>query len=207
MAGARSRHIPSTIDRLPADVRARIEAMRVAEGAHIDTILAYLHGLGHKVSRTALARHLKHVQDSVRARAEAEMARLSPTIRLANELATSMVSSFGDVETDLKLRAIKELVQSELFRRVAETAAAPEDAEERLGFKDFFVLSRTLQTLEQADSTKSRTRIAEDRALYEQAHREARQQAAQAVQEVARTRGGLTAETVEAIRHAVLGEA
>jgi hypothetical protein len=51
---------PSTIDRLPAELRELVLAMR-ENGRAIDTILAELHQRGAQVSRSALGRRTKKI--------------------------------------------------------------------------------------------------------------------------------------------------
>lgn len=200
----KARRAPSSIDRLPPEIRERIADLRFAHGRTLDEILDHLSGLGADVSRSALHRHVQQLQAEVDAKVEAELAKLSPAMAFANTLASALVGKIERADGDTKLRATRELIQSQIFRSVVEAMKAAEaDPEAGLAPKDMFVLSRALQTLAQAERTEE-TRIREA----EQAAAErARVAAMAAVEEVARTRAGLTAETVEAIRHAVLGDA
>jgi hypothetical protein len=197
------RRVPSSVDRLSPEHRQLIADLRVGHGRTLDEIMAALLAAGAPaVSRSALGRHIQKLEQEWQARLAGEMAKISPAMQFANALAAAMVGRMEGQDNQAKLRATREIIQGQLFQ-MAVAAMQPGEDGPALGPKDFFVMSRALQTLAQAERTEeARIREAEKAAA-----EAARAAAVAAVEKVARTRAGLTADTVEAIRHAVLGDA
>ncbi|MBS3962174.1 MAG: DUF3486 family protein [Sandarakinorhabdus sp.] len=196
-----ARRVKSSIDRLSPERRQTILELRLAHGRTIDEIQQHLEEAGETgITRSALARHLQKIEDDHEERARQQLAMLSPAMQFANSLSAAMVEKIEAGETDNKLRATRELMQSKIFKWTLDSMnATPEHPQgERLP-KELFIMARTMQTLEQAART------------FAQREREARQEereiAVKKVEEVARKSGGLTAETVAQIRFAVLGDA
>ncbi|WP_194745733.1 phage protein Gp27 family protein [Thermaurantiacus tibetensis] len=199
--GRRRRAVKSSVERLPPELREEIARLRLGQGRTLDEILAHLKALGESgVSRSALGRHVKQLEDEVRERTAIEMAKMAPAMQFANAMSSAMVEAFGELAAPDKLDATSQILQSILFRMaLAGMRDDPEGA--ALQPKDIFVMARGLQTLEQAKRT------AEERAAKaaERAARAAREEAAASAATSARA-AGLSAATVEQIRLAVLGE-
>lgn len=83
---------PSSIDRLPEEIRAEVGRLRV-QGRTIDEILAHLKSLDVEVSRSALGRHVKG------------LAALRERMHQSREMATALVSQFGD-QPDNKIQRL-----------------------------------------------------------------------------------------------------
>jgi hypothetical protein len=189
------------VDRLEPQLRDEILRLRFAEGRTLDEILAHLKAIGGAdVSRSALGRHVQLLEAEVEERKQAELAKLSPALAFANALAAQIVAGFNEAGGTDKLDAAAELIQAQIFRMATSGMGEGED---QLGPKDLFVMTRSLQTLEQAKRTKEARMAEEARRAAEAAKKEA----AARVDEVVKKAKGLTAETVQAIRHAVLGDA
>lgn len=193
-------------------VQDEIFQLRFAKGRHLHEIIDHLRAMGEEPpSRTALGRHLKGMSEQMKARVDAELGMLGPAMQFANAFAEAVTAKIGDADGDNKLRATRELMQAQIFRMVVTSASAPDDDPEapRLNVKDLFALSRTLQTLAQAERTEeARIREAVADALLKAKRDEeaARATAAAAVSEIAK-RGGASTETIALFRKAVLGEA
>lgn len=196
----RRRHVKSTVDRLDPAIREEIIRLRLVEGRTLDEILGALKSLGGDVSRSALGRHVQQLESEVEERKQVELAKISPALQFANALAGALVAGFEEMAGPDKLDATAEVLQAHLFRMAT---AGMKEGEEGLSPKDVFVMSRGLQTLEQAKRTKEKRLAEEARRAAEQAKKEA----AARVEDVVRREKGLSAETVAAIRHAVLGDA
>jgi hypothetical protein len=110
MAG---RDQPSSIDRLPEEIREQIGKLRV-QGRTIDEILAHLKSMDVDVSRSALGRHVK------------SMAALKERLQRSRTMATALVDKFGD-QPDSK---IQRLNIEMLHGIILEIASATEDDEE-----------------------------------------------------------------------------
>lgn len=182
----RRRSTPSTIDRLPEPVRELIGRLR-QDGRTIDDIMAKLGELDVDVSRSALGRHIKG------------MAEIGAQMRQSREVATALVGQFGD-ESDNRLARLNiELMQGVVMRTIT-AAGNAEDGEGAapvtFGAEDVMFLSRSLQALAGADKTNA------ERTLKLKA--EFAKKAAEEVSKVGKAKG-LSADTIAAIRHAVLG--
>lgn len=81
----------SSIDRLGAELQERIGTMR-ADGSTIDEIMAHLRGLGIRVSRSALGRHVQHLDA---ARPEAIGHQLAHLRRAVREIKALLRESHG----------------------------------------------------------------------------------------------------------------
>ncbi|QQQ17761.1 DUF3486 family protein [Brevundimonas vitis] len=181
-----TRRSPSSIDKLPPEVRELIGKLR-AEGVTIDAILAKLHELGADVSRSALGRHIKG------------LAEVGEQLRRSREIATALVGRFGEDADNrvgrLNIELMHGIVMQMLTGSPDETGEAGPvtfDAEETM------FLARSLQSLASAQ------KIDADRLL--KVRVEVAKDAVKAVKAVGRDKG-LTADTVDAISRAVLGVA
>lgn len=180
----------SSIDRLDPQVRELIGKLRRDHGCTIDEILAKLHELEVKVSRSALGRHIKTEIDEVGER-----------MRRSREMALALVDRFG-AEPDNRLARLNlELMHGVVMRTITATAADPETGELKpvtFSAGDAMFLAKALSELSRAAKTDAE-RIVKER---EAATKEAAEKAGAA----AKARG-LSAETVDFITTAVLGAA
>lgn len=176
---------PSSIDRLPKEVRELIGSLR-SEGATIDEILAKLSELKAGVSRSALGRHVK------------TLAEVGERMRRARVMAEALTARFGDQPDNQVARMNMELMHGMVFE-VLTAAAGAEDEEGdpvTLDPKAVKFLSGALKDLASAQKVDA------DRVL--KLREEFAKEAAAKAETVAKQRG-MSAETIEAIKHAVLG--
>ena len=176
---------PSSIDRLPKEVRELIGQLR-GDGATIDEIMAKLGELKAEVSRSAVGRHVK------------TLAEVSERMRRARVMAEALTARFGVQPDNQVARMNLEMAHGLIFELIAATSGAEgEDGQPmQLDFKSAKFLASTLKDLASAEKVDA------DRVLKlkEQFAREA----AAAAGSTARALG-MSAETVDAIEHAVLG--
>lgn len=185
------KHVPSSIDRLPVELRELIGRLR-DQGATIDQIKAKLDELDAEVSRSALGRHIKG------------LAEVGAELRRTREIATALAGQFGE-ESDNKLARMNiEMMHSIILKlaMAAATGGGDEGAEGAaavvLDAEQVMFMSRSLQALVSADKANA------DRTLKLQA--EFAKKAAAEVAKVGKAKG-LSADTIQAINHAVLGVA
>lgn len=139
---ARRKHVPSSIDRLPVELRELIGRLR-EHGATIDEIMAKLDELNADVSRSALGRHIKG------------LAEIGAQMRRSREIATALVGQFGEESDNRVARVNIEMMHGVVMRLLTgedengELGAVTLDAEEVLQ------LSRSLQSLAGADKTNA----------------------------------------------------
>lgn len=179
-------HRPSSIDRLPAEIRERIGSLR-REGATIDEIMAKLEELRVDVSRSALGRHVK------------SLAQIAARMRESRAVAESLVAQFGDEPDNRLARVNLELMHSVVMQTITAAAPDPETGEmQPVTFdpEQAMFLSRAMQSLASAEKTNS------DRII--KAREMATKDAAKKVESAGRAKG-LSADTVDFIRKAVLG--
>lgn len=180
------RRVPSSIDKLPVEVRELIGRLR-EQGATIDDILAKLGELEVEVSRSALGRHVKG------------LAEVGEQLRRSREIATALVGRFGDDADNrvgrLNIELMHGIVMQMLTGNPDETGEA---GPVQFDAEDTMFLARSLQSLASAQ------KIDTDRLL--KVRMETAKEAVKAVKKVASDRG-LTADTVDAISRAVLGVA
>jgi hypothetical protein len=177
---------PSSIDRLPEEVRAQIGRLRV-QGRTIDEILAHLAALDVEISRSALGRHVKG------------LAALRERMEHSRNMALALVDRYGDAQDNRLQRLNLELMHSVVMQTITATAPDDDGEPQPVTFcpEDAMFLARALAQLASA------AKIDTDRMIV--AKREATKEAAQAVERVAKREGGLTRETVETIKREILG--
>lgn len=180
-----ARHRPSSIDRLDPEIKRLISDLRIEHGWTIDEIRAKLAELGKPVSRSALARHTKSIEE------------IGAELRHSREMAKQLVES-APIGDDAKIEQLNlELMHSMVLR-----VMTAERAGEMVTFdpEQIMFLSRALGQLAGARKTDA-DRRRKDR-------EEAKKEMLKAVEEAAKKPGsGLTKETVDQIYHAVLGVA
>lgn len=187
---ARRKNTPSTIDRLLPELQELIGQLR-GQGRTIDEIRAKLLELDVEVSRSALGRH-------VRSMADAQVA-----MQRSRQMAEALVAKFGGEPDDKMARLNIELAHGLLMRLMLATRIDEETGEAEpitLTPEDAMFCARAIQSLASASKTtedKIQKRI-------EAAKLEATRDAAEKATTAARAKG-LSKDTVEAIRFAVLG--
>lgn len=188
MPPPRKKHTPSTIDRLDPEIRELINKLRLDHGWTIDEILQRLRDMGQTdvPSRSALGRHVRSLEE------------VAGQLRETQAYATALAREVGDADQSKMLDTNAQLLQANMFRLMLATGEgegiqlSPKDA------KDFADALRSIALTRKTDLD-----------VIEKAERRAAEKATSAAAEkavsAARTKG-LSTETVEAIRHAVLGE-
>ncbi|PTS73811.1 hypothetical protein DBR17_17830 [Sphingomonas sp. HMWF008] len=180
------RSTPSTIDKLPEQVRELIGTLR-RDGRTIDEIMAKLGELSVDVSRSALGRHVKTLAD------------VADRMRNSRAIADSLVAQFGDQPDNKLARANLELMHSVVMQTITAAVVDEETGESQpvtFSPEDAMFLARSMQSLASAEKTNS-DRIIKAREI-------ATKEAAKKAVDAAKTKG-LGADTVEFIRKAVLG--
>lgn len=180
------KHTPSTIDRLEPEIRALINELRIDKGWTIDEIKAQLEkiGQGH-ISRSALGRHVRTLAD------------ISSEMRETQIYAEALAKQAGNSSQSELLDLNGQLLHANMFRLML----AEKDGEGvQLSPKEAKEFSEALRNLALARKT--------DLDVVEKAERRAADKATKQAAEKATTAArakGLSKDTVEAIRHAVLG--
>jgi hypothetical protein len=181
---------PSSIDRLPKEVREAIGRLREG-GSTIDEILAHLHQMEAAVSRSALGRHVKSLDE------------IGERMRRSRAMAEALTDKFGQDPDNRVARVNLELLHGLVFETLTAGASADEEnngegAPLVLDPQSAKLLSETLRNLATAQKSDA------DRMIV--ARREAAKEAAKAVDEVAANgERGLSADTVELIKQRILG--
>ena len=174
---------PSSIDRLPDEVRASIGQLR-RQGRTIDEILDHLKQLDVEVSRSALGRHVK------------SLAEIGEQIRRSEAMARFVVEKFGEESDDRLARANMRILQGSLLELLTAERTDDDGQPVTLSPGEAKELAITLQRLVSAQRMD--------------AERELRLKAefaktAAAAAEKAMKQQGMSADTIELVRHAVLG--
>ena len=178
---------PSSIDRLPEEVRAAIGKLRT-QGRTIDEILAHLGSLDVEISRSALGRHVKG------------LASLKERMQHSRDMAIALVDRFGEQPDNKLARLNLELMHSVVMQTITASSLDEDGESQPVTFspEEAMFLARSLQSLASAQKTDS------DRTII--AQREALKKAAGAVKDAA-GEAGLSAETADFIMKKVLGVA
>ena len=165
----------SSIDRLPDDVRAAVDAA-IADGATIDQIAERIRAAGETCSRSAVGRYAKNARDLVRQQQESDRA------------IEAWVKAFGE-----RTPGLAGLILIETLRTmVLATMTALSAREEPVSTQELNRLSVILKRIEDTDKL---------RMAREQAAKKAAATAAGKDQE----KKGLSPEAMQAIREVVLG--
>lgn len=176
---------PSSIDRLPEEIRAEVGRLRV-QGRTIDEILDHLKTLDVEVSRSALGRHVKG------------LATLRERMRHSRDMATSLVSQFGD-RPDNQLQRLNLELMHGIIMQIATSTVEDEDGEAHpvtFNAMEAKFLSEALAKLASAEKTDV------DRTL--RMKQEAAKEAAAAVDRVAKSEG-ISQATADRIKASILG--
>lgn len=180
------KHTPSSIDRLEPEIRALINELRIDKGWTIDEIRDQLvkMGQGH-ISRSALGRHVRSLGD------------IAAEMRETQVYAEALAKQAGNASQSELLDLNGQLLHANMFRLIL----AEKDGEGiQLSPKEAKEFSEALRNLALARKT--------DLDVVEKAERRAAEKATRQAAENATTAArakGLSKDTVDAIRHAVLG--
>ncbi len=176
---------PSSIDRLPEEIRAEVGRLRL-QGRTIDEILAHLKSLDVEVSRSALGRHVKG------------LAALRERMHQSREMATALVSQFGD-QPDNKIQRLNlELMHGIILQALTATDEDEDGEIKPVTFnpQEAKYLAESLAKLASAEKTDA------DRTLKLRAA--AKREAVAEVEKVAKQEG-LSKATLDRIRAGILG--
>jgi hypothetical protein len=185
---------PSSISRLPPEIRAEIGRLREA-GRTIDEILAHLRAMDVAVSRSALGRHVRG------------MAELGEKLRRSRAVAESLVRELGDAPESKTARLNIELLHTAILDLFLKAGGGAEEGVDEGGRAALagnpmgaMMLAKALEHLTKASR--------HDQAFIERvearAAARAKREAAAAVDAVARERG-LSAEMVAVIKAGIFG--
>lgn len=180
----------STIERLPDDLRARIDCYLAQEGRTVDDFTRWLEDLlaplGVVVSRSAAHRHM------------GKFARVAARLRESREMATALAREIGEdaLKSDqgrFLTETLHVLINQNMMARFEDEGGATET-------KDIALLAKALKDVAQA------SRLDEDRIarIRQEVARETRAEAAQTAEQVARDQG-LSPEAVSLFKQKLLG--
>lgn len=180
-----ARHRPSTIDKLDKEVRELIGQLRIDHGWTIDEIRQRLVDMGQTVSRSALGRHVRTLED------------MAAELRETQMMATALAREVGNSDQSQMLDLNSQLLQANMFKLML----AAKDGEgiqlDAKAAKDFADALRSIALTRKTELDV--VEKAEARAALK-----ATKEAAENATKAARAKG-LSKDTVEAIRFAVLG--
>ena len=183
---AAKKHTPSSIDKLPKEVREKINRLRIDRGWTIDELLAELDKLGHpEISRSALGRHVR------------SLAEVTEQMRETQAMAEALAREVGNASQSDLLDANAQMLQGHLLRLMMASADGEAVQLSAKEAKDTADAIRSITLARKSDLEVIGK--AEERAA-----QKAREEAAEEAVTEARSRG-LSGDMVEGIRRAVLG--
>jgi hypothetical protein len=182
---ARPRHRPSTVDRLDPEIRELIGKLRIDHGWTIDEIRQRLVDMGQSVSRSALGRHVRSIED------------MAAEMRETQTYADALAREAGNSDQSRMLDLNAQLLQANMFKLML---AAKDGEGVQLGPKDAKDFADALRSIALTRKTDLDVVEKAEKRAAEKATKEAAENATRA----ARAKG-LSKETVESIRFAVLG--
>lgn len=166
----------STIKKLPKKIREKIGKLR-SDGRTIDEIMEKLSELNVDVSRSALGRHCK------------ELEQISKTIRESRIIAEAIAKELGDKDSDKVTRVNIEFLHSVLTKAMAGSSV-------NLSAKDAMLFATALQKLTQASKQDVEREV--------QIRKEIINKASKAVDKAGK-KEGLSSEVIEKIKNEFLG--
>jgi hypothetical protein len=183
---------PSSISRLPGEVREAIGRLR-DQGRTLDEILAHLAQLDVEVSRSALGRHVKHLD------------KLGARLRQSRALAEGLGRTLGEAPGDQVARVNIELLHSFL----AETLASADDADSEHGEEARAALRNPKGAALFAEAVERLTKASRHNQdfverIEKRATEAAKREAATSVEATARAQG-LSSDVVATIKASVFG--
>lgn len=179
---------PSSIDRLPKEIREAIAGAR-RDGATIDDLVALIKDMGAKASRSAVGRHVK------------SMSEIGESLRKSQAMAQFVVEKFGDATDDRVARASIALLQGAILELLTERPLDDDGAPVVISSAEAKDLGLSIQRLIAASTMDAERQLK----LKKEAREEMAREAAKAVDKVAKREGGMTADTVNAIKAEILG--
>lgn len=179
------RNTPSSIDKLPPEIRDLIGRLRLDQGISIDAIRAKLLELDVDVSRSALGRHVR------------SLAEVHEKMRRSREI-TESLSRMGNRSDNKMMRGTLELLNSILLDVSLAQVEGEDGTFQMVEFNPAQVkaLAQTAESLARAEKMDA------DREL--KLRQNEREEAAKKAVGAAKAKG-LSGDTVEFIRKAVLG--
>jgi hypothetical protein len=182
----RGRRRPSSIDRLDPQIKELIGKLRIDQGWTIDEIRARLLELQQNVSRSALGRHVKSIEE------------IGEQMRKSREIANALVARLGDAPEDKTAELNIELMHNMVMRLLTATADDGDGQPIVLDAEQQMFMARTIQSLAGARKT--------NREMIRKEREETKKEAAKAVDAVAKeATAGLSAETVDLIKRRIMG--
>jgi hypothetical protein len=183
----------SSVRRLPPELREQIGAL-LDQGRTLDEITTHLNQLGAEVSRSALGRYKQHLD------------KVGEKLRRSREVAEALIAKLGNAPESKALRLNVELMHGVLMdlaiaaSEEGETGEGAEGKPVSLEPMGAMLLSKALDHLARASKADAEL-VAK---IKEQAEASARKAAAETAVTAAR-KGGLSAESADAIRREILG--
>lgn len=169
--------------RLPQDLREELDRQIVEGKLSVDELWAWLRGRGVDVGRSSVHRHMQNVEE------------VAAEVRQAREAASAIVGQLGPEAAEGKVgQLLIEVVQNIAWKIARDTLLNPEGPS--LDMEQLMFLTSAVQKLGAAQKTDTDRRL--------KIEQEVLKKAAAKVETVGKQRG-MTADTVEAIKHAVLG--
>lgn len=184
---------PSSIDRLPRPIREAIGRLR-QDGATIDEILAHLSEMEVGVSRSALGRHVQHLD------------KLGARLRQSRALAEGLARQLGDAPGDQVARVNIELLHSFLSDTLASAEDETEEGDKtRQALRDPKGAALFAEAVERLTKASRHNQEFVEK-IEKRAAAKAQAEAAVRVETAGRAQG-LSASTVAAIKASVFGVA
>lgn len=179
---------PSSIQRLPPEIREAIGRLR--DGGHsIDEILAHLAQLDVAISRSALGRHVQHLD------------KLGSRLRQSRALAEGLVRQLGEQPGDQVARVNIELMHSFL----ADTLASADDLESEHGEETRTALRNPKGAALFAEAVERLTKASRhNQDFVLKLEERVKKEAAKSVEAAGKAQG-LTAGTIDAIKASIFG--
>ncbi|QUM72195.1 phage protein Gp27 family protein [Sphingopyxis granuli] len=145
---SRPRHRPSTIDRLDPEIRELIGKLRIDHGWTIDEIRQRLVDMGQSVSRSALGRHVRSIEDVV------------TELRETQVYAEALARETGNADQSRMLDLNAQLLQANMFKLMLAAKdgeglqLGPKDAKDFADALRSIALTRKtdLETIEKAEA-------------------------------------------------------
>ncbi|MFN3582603.1 DUF3486 family protein [Phenylobacterium sp.] len=171
--------------KLPKDLREELDRRIVDGSLTVDDVWAWLRQEGVEVGRSSVHRHIQSVEET------------AAQMREARETASALVGQLGPDAAEGKIgQLLIEIVQNIAFKIAREKLTNPDGP--GLDMEELMFLTSSVQKLVSAQKT-DQDRIAKIRA-------ETAKSAAAAAETAMKNRG-MSADTIQAIRQAVLGAA
>ncbi|WP_168194408.1 DUF3486 family protein [Formicincola oecophyllae] len=177
---------PSTIDRLPAELREKIGRLRDA-GHTLDEIMQALEGVA--VSRSAMGRHLK-ARDA-----------LGERLQASRQIAESLTARFGTAQPGRMQNLNIELLHSAIMKLWL-NAGGQDGGEPHFDPKDLMMLASALANTARASKTDAEYREQMESLVRQKLEEEMAQKLDAVAQDKSQ---GLSPHTIQAIRQRLLG--